>query len=201
MRNLEPLLNLAEVFLQQRSKATWIRLGDDNTRYFYSVIKHRKLKHATTQLKNASGEWQYDPTSIAKVIVEYYEDILGKKSLQRIPAIGELMSHGVVLNEEQQGELVHRFEPAAVKTTMFQIDSNKSPGPDGFGSGFYKAAWSIVGQDVTTAVLEFFQNSKLLRQINSTSIALIPKIEIEESSESDSSKKPISICPGKSNDS
>ncbi|KAK6795388.1 hypothetical protein RDI58_008841 [Solanum bulbocastanum] len=33
---------LAEVFLQQRSKATWIRLGDDNTRYFYSIIKHKK---------------------------------------------------------------------------------------------------------------------------------------------------------------
>ncbi|WMV07590.1 hypothetical protein MTR67_000975 [Solanum verrucosum] len=36
---------------------------------------------------------------------------------------------------------------------MFQIDSNKSPGPDGFGSGFYRAAWSIVGEDVTSAVL------------------------------------------------
>ncbi|KAH0758060.1 hypothetical protein KY290_021553 [Solanum tuberosum] len=46
---------MAEIFLQKRSKATWIRLGDDNTRYFYSVIKHRKLKHATTQLRDKSG--------------------------------------------------------------------------------------------------------------------------------------------------
>ncbi|KAG5569700.1 hypothetical protein H5410_059466 [Solanum commersonii] len=43
---------LAEFFLQQREKATWIKLGDDN---FYSVIKHKKLKQSTTQLKIGHG--------------------------------------------------------------------------------------------------------------------------------------------------
>ncbi|KAH0747902.1 hypothetical protein KY290_027134 [Solanum tuberosum] len=60
---------LAELFLQQRSKATWIRLGIDNTKYFYSVIKHMKLQHATTQLKNRSGVWENNPAEIAKLIV------------------------------------------------------------------------------------------------------------------------------------
>lgn len=36
----------AEVFRQQTSKATWLKLGDDNTRYFYSVIKHRRIQQA-----------------------------------------------------------------------------------------------------------------------------------------------------------
>ncbi|XP_070013535.1 uncharacterized protein [Nicotiana sylvestris] len=36
---------LAEMYLQQRSKAAWIKLGDDNARYFYLIIEHRKLKH------------------------------------------------------------------------------------------------------------------------------------------------------------
>ncbi|XP_070012299.1 uncharacterized protein [Nicotiana sylvestris] len=57
---------------------------------------------------------------------------------------------------------------------MFQIDGNKSPGPDEYGSGFYKAAWKIMGQDVTEVVIEFFQNRQLLKQFNSTVIALIP---------------------------
>ncbi|KAM3204397.1 hypothetical protein P3L10_027806 [Capsicum annuum] len=113
---------LAEVFLQQRSKATWIRLGDDNTRYFFSMIKHKKLKQATTQLKDETEQWQSNPTIIAKLFVNYYVNLLGND----------------------------------VKKAMFQIDSNKSLGPNGYGSGFYKAAWSIVGQDVISAVLEFF---------------------------------------------
>jgi len=32
---------------------------------------------------------------------------------------------------------------------MFAIDKNKSSGPDGFRSGFFKDAWHIVGEDIT----------------------------------------------------
>ncbi|KAH0708583.1 hypothetical protein KY290_010055 [Solanum tuberosum] len=165
---------LAELFLQQRSKATWIRLGDDNTKYLYLVIKHRKLQHATTQLKNRSGLWENDPAEIAKLIVGYYEDILGRKTEHRIKAVSELICQGTTLSEGQQNELIKNFEPSEVKKAMFQIDSYKSLGPDGFGSGFYRAAWSIVGEDITSAVIEFFQNNRILGQINATSIALIP---------------------------
>lgn len=35
---------------------------------------------------------------------------------------------------------------------MFGIDSNKSPGLDGYESGFYKDAWEIIGKDITKAV-------------------------------------------------
>lgn len=39
---------LTEVYLQQKSKITWLRLGYYNTRYFHAIIKHRILKQATT---------------------------------------------------------------------------------------------------------------------------------------------------------
>lgn len=46
---------------------------------------------------------------------------------------------------------------------IFWSNSNKSPGADGYEVGFFKAAWSIVGQDITEVVLEFFQCGKLLK--------------------------------------
>ncbi|KAK6781873.1 hypothetical protein RDI58_019669 [Solanum bulbocastanum] len=73
------------------SKATWIRLGYDNTRYFYSVITYRKLKHTTTQLRDTAGEWQNDPAIIAALFVEYYKGILGSTTVHRRPAIGDLI--------------------------------------------------------------------------------------------------------------
>ncbi|KAK4384056.1 hypothetical protein Sango_3096100 [Sesamum angolense] len=52
---------------------------------------------------------------------------------------------------------------------------DKAPGPDGYPSGFYKAAWPVIGEEVVKAILEFFITGRLLRQVNTTILALIPK--------------------------
>lgn len=73
-------------------------------------------------------------------------------------------------------ELVRSYSGKEVKQAMFNIDSTKSPGPDGYGSGFFKAAWNVIRQDVTRAALEYFENGKLLQQLNTTILSLIPKV-------------------------
>ncbi|CAN0889477.1 LINE-1 reverse transcriptase homolog [Linum grandiflorum] len=58
---------------------------------------------------------------------------------------------------------------------MFSIPDDKSPGPDGFTSAFYKAAWSVVGDDVTAAIQNFFSTGAIPKVLNSTLLTLIPK--------------------------
>lgn len=57
------------------------------------------------------------------------------------------------------------------------MPTNKSPGPIGFTSEFYIAAREIIGAPVTSAVKEFFLTRKMLKQINATAIALVPKVQ------------------------
>lgn len=59
----------------------WIQLGDDNTQYFYAVIKHRKLQHAITQLLDRKNVVQHEPEKIAKILVEFYQNLLGKREV------------------------------------------------------------------------------------------------------------------------
>ncbi|KAH0722967.1 hypothetical protein KY289_006011 [Solanum tuberosum] len=136
------------MFLQQKSKATWIRLGDDNTQYFYSATA-------------------------------------------RVSAFTCLLKNGPLLRNEHQIQLLQSYTVMEVKTTLFHIDSNKSPGPDGYGNGFFKAVWDIICDDIVTAVLEFFTNGKLLKQLNATNIALIPKVRNPELA---SQFRPIACC-------
>ncbi|KAL0284293.1 UNVERIFIED_CONTAM: Retrovirus-related Pol polyprotein from type-2 retrotransposable element R2DM [Sesamum angustifolium] len=87
--------------------------------------------------------------------------------------------------------MIWAVTPAEVKTAVFQISDNKAPGPDGYTSCFFKKAWNIVGDLVCSAVMDFFRSGRMLRQLNHTIIALVPK---SEHSPSVADYRPISCC-------
>nr|GEX45958.1 putative reverse transcriptase domain-containing protein [Tanacetum cinerariifolium] len=68
--------------------------------------------------------------------------------------------------------IVHLF---ARLRAMFGIAGDKAPGPDGYTSAFFKKGWNVISHDVFRAIRDFFKNGKLLKEINHTFIALIPK--------------------------
>lgn len=52
---------------------------------------------------------------------------------------------------------------------------DKSPGPDGYTSEFFKVSWAIMGGDFVIAVQSFFDKGFLPKGINSTILALVAK--------------------------
>lgn len=91
---------LAEIYLQQRSKATWIQLSDDTTKYFYSVIKHKNLQQAIMQIKDKHGVTQNTPDGIAKVMVDFYQELLDM-NVRRIATTRSFIRYGQLLYLEQ----------------------------------------------------------------------------------------------------
>jgi flagellar motor protein MotB len=58
---------------------------------------------------------------------------------------------------------------------LFGIGNDKAPGPDGYSSFLFKQSWDVVGADFSAAVQDFFILGELLKQINHSVIALVPK--------------------------
>lgn len=67
--------------------------------------------------------------------------------------------------------------PSADEITrvIHRLNPNKAPGPDGLTSGFYKAAWTIVGNEVVHSIQNFFLTSFMPSATNSTILTLVPK--------------------------
>jgi len=63
-----------------------------------------------------------------------------------------------------------------VKQAVWNCDSCKSPGPDGVNFGFIKEFWNLLKDDLLRFMVEFHRNGKLTKGLNSTFIALIPKV-------------------------
>ena len=62
-----------------------------------------------------------------------------------------------------------------IKKQFFKLNPNKAPGPDGLTSGFFKASWDILGEEVVASVQHFFAASFLPAAANATILSLVPK--------------------------
>ena len=68
------------------------------------------------------------------------------------------------------------FTDIDIKTALYSIPNIKSPGPDGFNSGFFKHTWHKLGTLVCSAVHEYFTTGTMARYLSETKLVLIPKV-------------------------
>ena len=78
-----------------------------------------------------------------------------------------------------------------VKAALFQMGPTKAPRPDGMNALFYQKFWHIVGNNVSSIVLEFLNSGIMVLEINYTNLVLIPKIK---SAEKMTDFRPLSLC-------
>eukprot|EP00253_Pinus_taeda_P028075 PITA_28075 len=78
-----------------------------------------------------------------------------------------------------------------VEEAVRNMPNDKVPGPDGFTINFYKACRKIVKNDIWEIVEDLGRSKTILKSLNSTFIALVPKVE-----EANTPKKfrPIALC-------
>jgi len=92
---------------------------------------------------------------------------------------------------EHQLELCMPFTDTEIKEAMFSIQNHKSPGPDGFSSGFFKSSWNLTGPLVCAMVRKFFQTGSMPPFISATKLIVLPKVSNPHSV---SDFRPISCC-------
>ncbi|GKD84704.1 RNA-directed DNA polymerase, eukaryota, reverse transcriptase zinc-binding domain protein, partial [Tanacetum coccineum] len=80
------------------------------------------------------------------------------------------------LTEEEALSMIKEVSNDEIKKAMFDIVDVKARGPDGYTTCFFKKAWCVVEKDICQAIKDFFVNGKLLKEINSTIISLVPKV-------------------------
>lgn len=95
------------------------------------------------------------------------------------------------ITEDQNMMLLAPFSAVEVKDALFDMHSDKSPGPDGMNPAFYQKIWNIVGEDVVQACLNFINSCSFPVGLNDTSIILIPK---KQQPETLADMRPIALC-------
>ncbi|XP_074277152.1 uncharacterized protein LOC141600800 [Silene latifolia] len=188
--DLKELISARDSFLIQKAKVQWSLEGDLNTNYFHHAIKKRIYLNKVFQIEDMTGRSCTDGDSIQAAFLEYYQSLLGSQTETEKVNL-TVVRNGACCTAEHWNILSKPVTAEEVKQCLFSIPKGKSPGPDGYGSQFFRDAWEIIGDEICVAVQNFFDTGKLLTQINATIITLIPKMERPETVKH---YRPISCC-------
>jgi hypothetical protein len=87
--------------------------------------------------------------------------------------------------------LLKPFLAEEVHCALFQMAPTKAPGPDGLPVGFFQKNWDVMGEDICQAILGTLNSGTIPYFLNSTNIALIPKVKNPTKV---TDFRPISLC-------
>ncbi|XP_074306394.1 uncharacterized protein LOC141641640 [Silene latifolia] len=100
-------------------------------------IAERKAQQMIGVIKDKDGILRSGPEDVASAFVDYYSSLLGQAT--PVEALDkEYIAQRGTVNTEEWHNLQKLVCQAEINEALFSIGSDKSPGPDGFSSEFFK---------------------------------------------------------------
>ncbi|XP_077232003.1 uncharacterized protein LOC143865668 [Tasmannia lanceolata] len=185
--NLLIVARKEEAIVRQKARIDWLNLGDSNTNFFHSAINSRRNMNHIYGMTKSNGEISTSKSEIEESFVNYFKNTLNSTDSH----FWQVRDPLKVISPLQASSLTDPISKEEIERVIHQADGNKSPGPDGFNADFFKAFWHLIGEEVTTAIQNFFHCGEMLSELNTTFITLIPKLAYATSPDK---FRPISLC-------
>jgi hypothetical protein len=161
-----------EAILSQRSRQTWLKDGDSNSRYFHACLNSRGKRNFISALK-VEEEWLETPVTIRQAVVEYFKDKFSAEVWSR-PRIDGVALPSLLDCDNQN--LTRPFGMMEIEKVVKECDGNKSPGPDGFNFAFIKEMWDVFKGEFRIMFDQFHGIGSLPKSFTNYFVALIPKV-------------------------
>jgi hypothetical protein len=139
---MNELLYREEMLWLQRSRVSWLKEGDRNTKFFHRKAVWRARKNRISSLKDQDGVVQDTPSEMERMATSYFQSVYTRDpSIQPAPVVNLFRE---VISDDINADLCKPFSIDEISDAMFQICPLKAPGPDGFPARFYQRNWGCL---------------------------------------------------------
>ncbi|GJU54017.1 putative RNA-directed DNA polymerase [Tanacetum coccineum] len=171
LMELQLLVQKDSSSLKQKSKVKWAIEGDENSKFFHSMVSKKCRRQNINGLK-IDGCWVEDPTSIFSAAHDYFASRFRESRPNRPKFRSQLFRR---LDENDVALLEAEITMDEVKLAVWDCSSSKSPGPDGLNFKFIKRYWDTIKLEFFNYIKYFESNGRLATGCNASFIVLVPK--------------------------
>jgi hypothetical protein len=167
------LASLKRTIACLRSRISWIKEGDANSKIFHMHARHRKRKNFVAKIVSGVDTFT-DHDEKAKAVDEFYFKLLGCKANKSFTVDLEYLG----LPSHDLSDLDAQIDENEVLESIMQLPSDKALGLDGYKGRFYKVCWPIIKRDVIAVISAIWcRKFGQFGRLNTTFVTLIPEKE------------------------
>lgn len=138
-----------------RSRVNWFENGEKSSKFFHNLEKRNAKDKMWESILDANGKMIHGIKNILKTQVDFYSKLYKSEPIQQEKKAMFLDTFETTLTEQEKIDLDRDISKDEIGQSLKKMKNNKSPGPDGILTEFYKLYWEDLGQDL----LEVFENS------------------------------------------
>jgi hypothetical protein len=152
---------------------------DLNTRYFHSVANGRHRKKRIHTLVQDEGTIE-GLDNLKNYITSYYKNLFGAPEEGNFSMDESQTDDIPQVSAAENNFLTTDYSEEEVRKTIFQMENNKAPGPDGFLAEFYQTFWDTIKSDLLDLFSCLHAGQLELFRLNFGDIVLLPKVNEAE---------------------
>ncbi|CAL8120220.1 unnamed protein product [Prunus armeniaca] len=160
---LDILLAKEEMIWQQRSRVSWLKYGDQSTKFFHAQAKERGRRNFMQGIFNEHNVWNTSNEGVGSIFCEYFKKLFTTSGENDFSTV--LAAVQPKVTREHNERLSQPFTRAELEDVLSKMFPTKSPGLDGMPALFYQRYWHVIMMWAS------------VREINHTLITLIPKVD------------------------
>ena len=157
-----------------RSKANWANQGEKVNKYFCNLENRNFQDKLIPILEVDNGNIISNQEQIKQEIRMFYEKLYSAKEVTDC-SFEEIRNIGKTLTDNDKHMLENPLTVEEIKIATKHLSQNKSPGPDGFTSEFFKFFIDDLGPLIVKSANLGFEKGELSPTFRQGTIVLIPK--------------------------
>ena len=135
-KDLKILMEHEDLKWRQRAKMDWLKLGDQNSKFFHACASQRRKVNTIDQIWDERGGLWKNQEGVGGAFKNYFAKLFtAGRAVNYHDSLDGLDGQ---IRDTMNEALVWPFIAKEVRTALFQMDPLKAPGPDGFNVEFFQ---------------------------------------------------------------
>ncbi|XP_053533103.1 transposon TX1 uncharacterized 149 kDa protein isoform X1 [Ictalurus punctatus] len=158
-----------------RSRFKSMNEMDAPSTFFFGLEQKNGQKRFIHAVRTESGDLLSDPAEIRKQTVSFYSKLYSSEQSGAQTVEESFLKDLPKLSEHVASDLDMELTLAELHEALQGMENGRAPGIDGLPVEFYKAFWTVIGQDVLEVLLGSVKGGELPLSCRRAVLTLLPK--------------------------